>query len=269
MALEARPMALHWDGVRGWEQTGPDETEGPDVAGPRTLYGIFHPEAGYDLYVWSGPYESVSGMHGADLRSMKRATQLGLFRTMKEAKEVADAHHAVGDSARPPREVIAPLHMGAAHLFADWSGSIEPAPAGVYTIWEDNFWEDNNRFIYVGRAGKTTGADPGNPPGKDDSLIAPKNPLRSRLNSHASGRRSGDQFCLYVCDRFVVPRLDDTERRAVADGVLKLDDLTRDHIRDRYSYRYITVLGGYTAFLLERLVQGGALQAGKPFLNPR
>jgi hypothetical protein len=111
LALEARPMALHWDGVRGWEQTGPDDTEGPDVAGPRTLYGIFHPEAGYDLYAWSGPYESVSGMHGADLRSMKRATQLGLFRTMKEAKEVADAHHAVGDSARPPREVIAPLHM--------------------------------------------------------------------------------------------------------------------------------------------------------------
>jgi hypothetical protein len=257
-------MALHWDGVRGWEQTGPDDTEGPDVEGPRTLYGIFNPAAGYDLYVWSGPFENVSGMHGADLRSMKRATQLGVFRTMKEAKEVADAHHVVGDSARPPREVVAPLHIGPAHFFDDWPNwSIEPAPAGVYTIWEDD------RFIYVGRAGRIMGVDPENPPGRDGSVIAPKNPLRSRLNAHASGRRSGDQFCVSVCDRFLVPGLNDSERRAIAEGFLKLDELTKHYIRDRYSYRYITDLGGYTAFLLERLVQGGALQADKPFLNPR
>ena len=31
--------------------------------------------------------------------------------------------------------------------------------------------------------------------------------LWTRLGSHASGRRSGDQFNVYICDRFVVPAL--------------------------------------------------------------
>ena len=31
--------------------------------------------------------------------------------------------------------------------------------------------------------------------------------LYSRLNSHALGWRSGDQFCVYVADRLVLPTL--------------------------------------------------------------
>jgi hypothetical protein len=31
--------------------------------------------------------------------------------------------------------------------------------------------------------------------------------LRQGLTSHAAGRRSGDQFCLYVADRLVLPTL--------------------------------------------------------------
>jgi hypothetical protein len=36
--------------------------------------------------------------------------------------------------------------------------------------------------------------------------------LYGRLASHASGRRSGDQFCIYVCDRFVLPLRTCSER---------------------------------------------------------
>jgi len=50
--------------------------------------------------------------------------------------------------------------------------------------------------------------------------------LWTRLNSHASGRRSGDQFCVYVCDRFVVPALSVAQQAQIAEGRLALDKLT-------------------------------------------
>jgi hypothetical protein len=56
--------------------------------------------------------------------------------------------------------------------------------AGVYTIWDDE-----GGLVYAGIAGR-------NPAGKG---------LASRLRSHASGRRSGDQFCVYVADHYVHP----------------------------------------------------------------
>ena len=42
--------------------------------------------------------------------------------------------------------------------------------------------------------------------------------MGGRLKSHASGRRSGDQFCIYICDRFVVPTLTGEELAALAAG---------------------------------------------------
>jgi hypothetical protein len=69
----------------------------------------------------------------------------------------------------------------------------------VYTIWRDG------QFVYVGMSGR--GAQP------EDFTVVPGQPpggakgLWTRLNSHASGRRSGDQFNLYICDRFIVPVL--------------------------------------------------------------
>ena len=88
------------------------------------------------------------------------------------------------------------------------------------------------------------------------------------MGSHASGRRSGDQFCVYVCDRFVVPHLSVQQQAQVAEGELALDALTRTLIHDRYEYRFITTPDGATALALEREVQRGALSAGKRFLNP-
>jgi hypothetical protein len=92
--------------------------------------------------------------------------------------------------------------------------------------------------------------------------------LWTRLNSHASGRRSGDQFCSYVCDRFVVPHLNVQQQAKVAEGELALDALTRTLVHDRYEYRFVTTLDGAAAFALERDLQRGALSAGKPLLNP-
>jgi hypothetical protein len=83
-----------------------------------------------------------------------------------------------------------------------------------------------------------------------------------------SGRRSGDQFNLYVCDRFIVPVLTAAERREVGQGRLLLDQLTRGFIRDHLSYRFAVYGDGAEALAVERAVRAGSLPAGRPYLNP-
>src|SRR4051794_10771530 len=75
--------------------------------------------------------------------------------------------------------------------------------------------------------------------------------LRSRLNSHASGRRSGDQFCLYIGDLLVLPTLDASTIRAVGNREVKFDDLVRDYVHDHLSYRYVEADSGATARAIE------------------
>jgi hypothetical protein len=170
----------------------------------------------------------------------------------------------MGTAARTPHEVATPLEDGPRHHFAAWPNRDIPfAPAGVYTVWQGDI------FIYVGMAGRSMGVDPKNPPSAGTPTTKPKNPLQSRPNAHALGRRSGDQFCVYACDRFVVPDLNPLQLEKVAEGKLKLDVLTKQYIRDNYDYSYITDLGGYTALQIERVVQRGTLSAGKPYLNPK
>jgi len=151
------------------------------------------------------------------------------------------------------------LQTGPTHRFSDWPNLTVPkVAAGVYTIW------DGSRFIYVGMAGRgMTTAEVDAP----DEPVKAKG-LRSRLNSHAGGRRSGDQFCVYVCDRFVVPELTSDDQNRLAAGTLLLDILTRDYIRSRLSYRFLPTSDGRQALTMEREIQRGALPAGKPFLNP-
>jgi Helicase associated domain len=144
------------------------------------------------------------------------------------------------------QELLRALETGPCHRFADWPDpSVPKVAAGVYTIWE------HGHLIYVGMAGRGLTAE---------DIKAPDEPrtakgLSTRLNSHASGRRSGDQFCVYVCDRFVVPQLSDDQQAQIGDGSLSLDALTRKHIHDRYEYRYVTVANGIDALALERDVQ--------------
>ncbi|KIQ19233.1 hypothetical protein RU01_06030 [Rhodococcus sp. MEB064] len=143
--------------------------------------------------------------------------------------------------------------------FADWRNTPVPRiTAGVYTIW------DKQRFIYVGMSGRGM---------VTNDVVATDEPTKAkglwtRLNSHASGRRSGDQFCVYVCDRFVVPALTSEQQTQIGEGVLSLDALTRKYIHNNLAYRYVTLDNGAAAFELERAVQRGALTVGKPLLNP-
>ena len=62
------------------------------------------------------------------------------------------------------------------HRFADWPNKEVPkGKPGVYLIYQEGRW------IYMGMSFKN---------------------LQSRLSQHASGRRSGDQFCVYAGDGF-------------------------------------------------------------------
>ena len=88
------------------------------------------------------------------------------------------------------------LQHGPLYRFADWPNPEVPlVAAGVYTIWEGDW------FLYVGMAGRALTAE-------DIATLRARGEKRKglaeRLNSHASGRRSGDQFCVYVC---AAPRL--------------------------------------------------------------
>jgi hypothetical protein len=90
---------------------------------------------------------------------------------------------------------FAALAEGALFAFANWPNAQVPRfAAGVYTIWHDD-----GRFVYVGMSGRSITA----------ATEPPQRPygLWTRLDSHAGGRRSGDQFCVYVADRLVLPSL--------------------------------------------------------------
>lgn len=152
------------------------------------------------------------------------------------------------------------LQYGRLFRFADWPNVAVPRrAAGVYTIW------GNGHLLYAGMSGRgaqhedlATDSAAGNRPLG----------LWTRLNSHASGRRSGDQFNLYICDRFVIPALNREQLRQIGDGRLSLDQITRAYTRDQLGYRFLTCVDGRQALGLERRVRGGSLPAGPPDLNP-
>ena len=92
-------------------------------------------------------------------------------------------------------DALSRLTNGEIHRFADWPIGPIPKTPGIYTIWL------GDDLLYVGIAGR--GGSGRNSMG-----------LWGRLNSHASGRRSGDQFCIYVCDRLVLPLSPGDSRRS-------------------------------------------------------
>jgi hypothetical protein len=153
------------------------------------------------------------------------------------------------------------LDNGPLFRFADWPNEHVPRrAAGVYTIWRAN------QFVYVGMSGR--GAQ------REDFVSSPDDTARqakglwTRLNSHASGRRSGDQFNVYVCDRFVVPILTMGQQHEIGAGRLLLDRLTKQFIHDELTYRYALLPDGAQALSIERQVRAGSLEVGRPFLNP-
>jgi len=82
-----------------------------------------------------------------------------------------------------------------------------PEGSGVYTAWR----KGDSHCYYAGKAGN----------------------LHSRIRSHYSGQRGGDQFCLYVYDQI----LHDTRP-----GGLKtqaVNNMTRDWIRTNVAFKFI------------------------------
>lgn len=153
------------------------------------------------------------------------------------------------------------LQQSKARPFNSWleESDVPTVAAGVYTIWK------GKQLIYVGMSGR----------GWTEADIAAKRKrgergkgLVSRLSSHASGHRSGDQFCVYICDRYVLPRLcRDLDKLDKANLSQTIDDLTRAFIREHLSYAFTVVKDGKTALALEREIKQGALGV-KPVLNP-
>lgn len=146
------------------------------------------------------------------------------------------------------------LTSGPIHWFSEWpTGDVPRSGAVVYTIWNRE-----GAFIYVGMSGRSfTGRAEGN--GKAGPW--------GRLNSHASGRRSGDQFCVYVADRLVLPTLHN-RISGIAEGSLSLDAATRDYVRTNLGFRWTIMESGKAAFELERRLQKGDAACGTPLLNP-
>ena len=92
--------------------------------------------------------------------------------------------------------------------------------------------------------------------------------LVTRLNSHASGRLSGDQFCVYVANRLVIPSLSIDDLPKFKTGELKLDALTKQYIHDHLDYQYVVVDSSNEAFALENKARKGEVFGEVPLLNP-
>jgi len=133
------------------------------------------------------------------------------------------------------------------HSFATWDRKDAPQAPGVYAIWQ------GERLIYVGMSGRSE---------------SQKSGLRGRLLSHGSGRRSGDQFCVYIADRLVLPALTQEQVGRIAAARLRFDDLLRDFIHRELSFRFIVQPNPQSAFLLENHLKRHGFNGEPPLLNP-
>ncbi len=139
--------------------------------------------------------------------------------------------------------------------FSDWPNKDIPSvAAGVYAIWNDN------ELFYCGMSGR----------GIEAAIEQNKNKygLVTRLQSHASGRLSGDQFCVYVANRLVVPELSDFDLPKFKAGELTLDKLTKAYIHEYLQYQYYVVTSSAEAYSIEAQARRGEIFGVKPLLNP-
>jgi hypothetical protein len=164
-------------------------------------------------------------------------------------------HEAVDRAA-----LLDQLASGEEHRFADWPNAELPNwRAGVYTVWSAG------EFIYVGMSGRSI--RPGDHLADEARAAKKAKGLRDRLGSHASGLRSGDQFCIYVADRLVLPSLTPAQVTEIAAGSLSFDRLVRAFIHEHLTYRYVLVDSGADAFELEKHVQVEGLGGVRPLFN--
>jgi len=131
------------------------------------------------------------------------------------------------------------------------NASVPTFGAGVYTIWHND-----GRFIYVGMSGRGITAE----------TIRRNTPqgIYTRLQSHAAGRRSGDQFCVYVADRLVLPTLTQEDIAAIVSGRHQMDVFVRRYIRENLSCRFVILPGGGAAYTVEKAIKRGNWEHGRP-----
>ena len=87
----------------------------------------------------------------------------------------------------------------------------------IYSVWDKE-----DKFIYIGVSGL-------------QKSIEKRSPL-SRMISHCSGIRSGDQFCIYIHDFYVIPKIIESGQYQASKGLL--DKLTKEYIHKNLSYRF-------------------------------
>jgi hypothetical protein len=86
-------------------------------------------------------------------------------------------------------DLLAALRSGPEYRFADWPNPEVPNwRAGVYRV------SARELLVYVGMADR--GPHDGSHQSEKALASTKARGLGDRLNSHASGRRSGDQFCV-------------------------------------------------------------------------
>ena len=137
--------------------------------------------------------------------------------------------------------------------FSDWpNSSIPTISAGVYAIW------NGDQLFYCGMSGRQI----------EKHRSKRKFGLITRLNSHASGRLSGDQFCVYVANRLVIPELKPDDLARFATGDLRLDTLTKAYIHNHLEYQFVIVESSAAAYEAEISARNGSLFGQKPMLNP-
>ena len=139
------------------------------------------------------------------------------------------------------------------YKFSDWPNPDIPlVSAGVYVIW------NKKTLMYCGMSGR----------GIEHNRHKKKYGLITRLNRHASGRQSGDQFCVYVGNRLVIPALKPEDLPKFARGDMNLDMLVKTYIHTHLEYQYALVETSEKAYACERKARTGETFGQKPFLNP-
>jgi len=139
------------------------------------------------------------------------------------------------------------------YRFANWPNTDLPnVTAGVYAIWKEDL------LFYCGMSGRNI----------EGAMNKSRYGLITRLQSHASGRLSGDQFCVYVANRLVMPELGVDDFPRFSSGDLNLDTLTKQYIHNHLDYQYVLVDTSREAYDLERKARSGEVFGQKPLLNP-
>ena len=113
---------------------------------------------------------------------------------------------------------------------------------------------DKKEFIYIGIGGVA------------GSTARSRDP-RSRIREHTSGRRSGDQFCIYIQDFYVIPTLLNDDYRPQKGHI---DRLVKEFVQSRLSFRFVvfqTEDSNQIVRRLEREIQEGMHLNRKPSIN--